>query len=152
MLSTLHWLLIAIRHEFVDQNASLSILLELIGRSIWTFDISCLHCLDRLGSPDQFKRQTRQTIDDGWLFTQIITYPLPRRLPDVWLYKNGLEAYPYAGHLQVELQHMLSTSDIHVDVEGRPGDQVQSLPQAVEVQIGGCCRCAIRLDHSHGWN
>ena len=41
--------------------------------------------------------------------------------------KMGLEAYPYADHLRVGLQHMLSTSDIHVDVEGLPGDQVQSL-------------------------
>ena len=41
--------------------------------------------------------------------------------------RMGLEAYPYADHLRVELQHMLSTSDIYVDVEGRPGDQVRGL-------------------------
>ena len=39
----------------------------------------------------------------------------------------GLENYPYADHLRVGLQHMLSTSDIQVDVEGRPGDQVRGL-------------------------
>ena len=41
--------------------------------------------------------------------------------------RMGLEAYPYADHLRVRLQHILSTPDIHVDVEGRPGDQVQGL-------------------------
>ena len=41
-------------------------------------------------------------------------------------YSNwGLDFYPYADHLRVGLQHMLSTSDIHVDVDGFSGDQVQ---------------------------
>ena len=37
----------------------------------------------------------------------------------------GLEFYPYADHLRTGLQRMLSTSDIHVDVAGLSGDQVQ---------------------------
>ncbi|KAF6217628.1 hypothetical protein HO133_006730 [Letharia lupina] len=37
----------------------------------------------------------------------------------------GWEWYPYADHLRVALQHMLSTSDIEVDVAGLSGDQVQ---------------------------
>ena len=38
---------------------------------------------------------------------------------------RGWEFYPYADHLRVGLQQMLSTSDIHVDVAGLSGDQVQ---------------------------
>ena len=37
----------------------------------------------------------------------------------------GWEFYPYADHLRVALQHMLSTADIEVDVAGLSGDQVQ---------------------------
>ena len=37
----------------------------------------------------------------------------------------GWEFYPYADHLRVGLQHMLSTPDIQVDVDGFSGDQVQ---------------------------
>ena len=37
----------------------------------------------------------------------------------------GWEFYPYADHLRTGLQHMLSTSDIHVDVAGLSGDQVR---------------------------
>ena len=37
----------------------------------------------------------------------------------------GSELYPYADHLRTGLQHMLSTSDIEVDVAGLSGDQVQ---------------------------
>ena len=36
-----------------------------------------------------------------------------------------MEFYPYADHLRVGLQHMLSTSDIEVDVDGFSGDQVR---------------------------
>ena len=38
---------------------------------------------------------------------------------------RGWEFYPYADHLRTGLQHMLSTSDIDVDVAGMSGDQVQ---------------------------
>ena len=38
---------------------------------------------------------------------------------------RGWEFYPYADHLRVGLQHMLSASDIHVDVAGLSGDQVR---------------------------
>lgn len=38
---------------------------------------------------------------------------------------GGWEFYPYADHLRVGLQHMLSTLDIEIDVEGRSGDQVR---------------------------
>ena len=37
----------------------------------------------------------------------------------------GMEFFPYADHLRAGLQHMLSTSDIQVDVDGFSGDQVQ---------------------------
>lgn len=37
----------------------------------------------------------------------------------------GWELYPYADHLRVALQHMLSTSDIEVDAAGLSGDQVR---------------------------
>ena len=37
----------------------------------------------------------------------------------------GWEFFPYADHLRVGLQHMLSTSDIQVDVDGFSGDQVR---------------------------
>lgn len=37
----------------------------------------------------------------------------------------GWEFYPYADHLRAGLQQMLSTSDIHVDVDGFSGDQVR---------------------------
>ena len=37
----------------------------------------------------------------------------------------GWEFYPYADHLRIRLQSMLSTSDIHVDVAGMSGDQVR---------------------------
>ena len=37
----------------------------------------------------------------------------------------GREFYPYADHLRTGLQHMLSASDIHVDVAGLSGDQVR---------------------------
>ena len=37
----------------------------------------------------------------------------------------GREFHPYADHLRTGLQHMLSTSDIHVDVAGLSGDQVR---------------------------
>ena len=37
----------------------------------------------------------------------------------------GWEFYPYADHLRTGLQHILSTSDIHVDVAGLSGDQVR---------------------------
>lgn len=39
----------------------------------------------------------------------------------------ALETYPYADQLRAELQDKLSSPDIHVDVEGRPGDQVRGL-------------------------
>ena len=39
--------------------------------------------------------------------------------------KYGYEHYPYADHLRVGLQHMLSSSDIQVEVAGLSGDQVQ---------------------------
>lgn len=39
----------------------------------------------------------------------------------------GMENYPYADHLRIGLQHMLSTPDVDVDVEGRAGDQVRGL-------------------------
>ena len=38
---------------------------------------------------------------------------------------SGWEHYPYADHLRVGLEHMLSSSDIIVDVAGLSGDQVQ---------------------------
>ena len=38
---------------------------------------------------------------------------------------SGWEHYPYADHLRVGLEHMLSSSDIRVDVAGLSGDQVQ---------------------------
>lgn len=38
---------------------------------------------------------------------------------------RGWEFHPYADHLRVGLQHMLSASDIHVDVAGLSGDQVR---------------------------
>ena len=37
----------------------------------------------------------------------------------------GWEFYPYADHLRVGLQHMLSTSDIDIHVDGFSGDQVR---------------------------
>ncbi len=37
----------------------------------------------------------------------------------------GWEFHPYADHLRVGLQHMLSTSDIEIEVAGLSGDQVQ---------------------------
>lgn len=37
----------------------------------------------------------------------------------------GFEHHPYADHLRVGLQHMLSISDVEVDVAGLSGDQVQ---------------------------
>lgn len=39
--------------------------------------------------------------------------------------KYGWEHYPYADHLRVGLEHMLSSSDIEVEVAGLSGDQVQ---------------------------
>jgi len=39
----------------------------------------------------------------------------------------GTEHYPYADHLRVGLQHMLSASDIRIDVDGFSGDQVGGL-------------------------
>ena len=39
--------------------------------------------------------------------------------------RYGWEFYPYADHLRTGLQHMLSTSDIEVDVDGFSGDQVR---------------------------
>lgn len=36
-----------------------------------------------------------------------------------------MENYPYADALQTGLQHMLSTPDVHIDVDGRAGDQVR---------------------------
>ena len=39
--------------------------------------------------------------------------------------KYGSEHYPYADHLRVGLQHMLSSSDIEVEVAGLSGDQVR---------------------------
>ncbi len=38
-----------------------------------------------------------------------------------------MENYPYADHLRANLQHMLSTPGVQVDVEGRAGDQVRGL-------------------------
>ena len=39
--------------------------------------------------------------------------------------RYGWEFHPYADHLRTGLQHMLSASDIHVDVAGLSGDQVR---------------------------
>ncbi len=39
--------------------------------------------------------------------------------------RYGLEFHPYADHLRVGLQHMLSSSDIEIIVAGFSGDQVQ---------------------------
>ncbi len=59
--------------------------------------------------------------------------PLPKRLRILCFgdsltagyTKYGWEHYPYADHLRVGLEHMLSSSDIEVEVAGLSGDQVQ---------------------------
>lgn len=40
--------------------------------------------------------------------------------------KYGTAYYPYADHLRFHLEHMLSSSNINVDVDGFSGDQVSA--------------------------
>ena len=41
--------------------------------------------------------------------------------------RSGYEHHPYADHLRAELEHMLLSSNIEIEVDGFSGDQVQGL-------------------------